>query len=994
LLKIKNQPIIKIDVLTGRKRDERSLFVIVNKISYLPIDRALALVQKKTLPTHTNGTVLFADVSGFSRLANNLRQIQGDRLGAETLINHLNDVFFSLITQIHQYGGAIIGFSGDAITCWFSSDRFGSESNAALHALTTATILHDVLADHKIIAIDEHTQVELRLKVALASGSVQRYVVGDPDIQLMDVLVGETMNRMAIGEQLAHRGEIIIDSNTHTLMQNDIQIGEWRIHESTQQTYGVLNALYQTASYSPWMFVSDDELPDDVLAQWLLPHVARQLEANLGDFLTELRPAVALFMRFTGLDYDNDVQAGEVLNRFVRQVQRIIHYYEGNLLQVTFGDKGSYLYAAFGAPISKENDTERAVLTALALNDVIYDEAFRDYNLETQIGVSMGLMRSGAYGAPNRRTYGVQGDHVNIAARLMTHASVGQVLVSDAVLHNIHRLFEFFPQGQITVKGQDQPIRVTTIREHLPAKTDTVAIQAHYGQAIVGREEEKAYLWEAIAPIFQQQFAGVVHLVGDIGMGKSRILSDLRRDMSTRSDLLWLTAPANAHAPVALLPFAYMLRRLIEDGTIVDAETRRHAFDRFFTDLIDEIQQLDEQENHWKAAFKVELERTSQHLIPLLGLEAIESFRTDNSHTTRLHDTALALRILLSALSLTQPVVLQIRDTQWLDADSRQVIQIMTRDMRQFPIVFIVTSRFTPENTIEKISVAPQTPYSVIEMLPLRRSNLRLLLAQVLQSPLADDVLEFVYMRSAGNPFFAEQLTHDMVERGLLEWQGDEWGLKDESDLESLPDGVRGVMIAQLDRLPASLKALAQTASVLGREFDLRILERITYTDNIEAQIQSGIEQGVWRNVTPRRYQFSHILLRNAAYSMQLEKQLKRLHQKAAIAFETVYPHDASRSALIADHWSRTEYTERQYHHLVRAAQHARQTGAYDSAYKLAQRADELCHMIDISDEDREILDDIIYISREETAVVSRSEMMRALKAYRKEQGFEDDDDS
>ena len=171
-----------------------------------------------------------------------------------------------------------------------------------------------------------------------------------------------------------------------------------------------------------------DDLTSQQLRPWLLPQVYARIQSGQGEYLAELRPAVALFVRFSGLNYDQDEEAGQKLNAYVGWVQKVAERLGGSLLDLTIGDKGSYLYVSFGALLSHENDTERAVRAGLALS---HPPAEFDWLTGLQIGISKGIMRAGAYGGRTRRTYGVLGDEVNLAARLMMAAKPGQILVSE-----------------------------------------------------------------------------------------------------------------------------------------------------------------------------------------------------------------------------------------------------------------------------------------------------------------------------------------------------------------------------------------------------------------------------------------------------------------------------------------------------------------------------------------------------------------------------------
>ena len=168
-----------------------------NLHTYLPQDRQRALARGETLPDHATGAALFADISGFTPLTEALTQQLGPRRGIEELTHQINAVYDALITEIEKVGGSVIGFAGDAITCWLDGDT-------GLRAVTAALALQAAMSAFP----------RLGLKVAVTSGPVRRFVVGDPAVQLLDALTGATVARLATAEHLATRGEVLIDTAT------------------------------------------------------------------------------------------------------------------------------------------------------------------------------------------------------------------------------------------------------------------------------------------------------------------------------------------------------------------------------------------------------------------------------------------------------------------------------------------------------------------------------------------------------------------------------------------------------------------------------------------------------------------------------------------------------------------------------------------------------------------------------------------------------------
>ncbi len=185
--------------------------------AYLPIDRYHALLRGQELPDRADGAVLFADISGFTALAEALVQETGRLRGAEELTRQLNLVYQGLIDAVHAYQGSVIGFSGDAITCWFGQElligqQLVSDGRSGMRALTAAAAMQAAMRQFARITTPTGKTVSLAVKVAVVSGPVRRYVVGSPEHGLVDVLAGRTLDEVASAEQLAGPGEIIVST--------------------------------------------------------------------------------------------------------------------------------------------------------------------------------------------------------------------------------------------------------------------------------------------------------------------------------------------------------------------------------------------------------------------------------------------------------------------------------------------------------------------------------------------------------------------------------------------------------------------------------------------------------------------------------------------------------------------------------------------------------------------------------------------------------------
>jgi len=323
--------------------------------AYLPQDRRAALALGQALPERTTGAALFADISGFTPLTEALTNLLGPWRGAEELTKHLDTVYDALISQVERHGGSVVDFAGDAIICWFDDAR--THECGPWRAAACGLALQNTMQAFRALALPNGASMALAIKVAVATGPARRLVVGDPYIQLLDTLAGATIARMASGEQLAQQGEVLADAATVDALGAAAQIREWRTDAGTSARFAVLEALTAAVTPSAWPAVA---LTAEQVREWIAPAVYERETSGQGVFLTEFRAAAAIFLRFVGIDYES-AEGGAQLDRWVQHAQRTLAHQGGTLVQLTIGDKGSFLYATFGAPIAHEDDTRRAV---------------------------------------------------------------------------------------------------------------------------------------------------------------------------------------------------------------------------------------------------------------------------------------------------------------------------------------------------------------------------------------------------------------------------------------------------------------------------------------------------------------------------------------------------------------------------------------------------------------------------------------------------------
>ncbi len=884
---------------------------------YIPMDRRQGLANGYALPDRAWGTALFADISGFVPLTEELTRALGPERGVEELVSHLDQIYDALIEQIDRFGGSVISFSGDAMTCWFDQDN-GKRATAAALAIQAA------MQRFANITIPRSGEVSLSVKVGVVAGNVRRFLVGDPAIQNFDVLAGSTMDRLAAAEEVAHKGEVVLDEATWQAIAAIAELGEWREHEGVR--FAVCGNLTAQIPPQPWAPLAPTAFTEEQIRPWVNAAVYERLKRGQGNFISELRPAVSLFLNFSGIDYDNDVDAGIKLDQFIRRAQQILARYEGTLIELTFGDKGSYLYAAFGAPIAHEDDPLRAIAAAEELQ-LIPDEL--QFIHPVRIGISRGRMRAGAYGGHNRLTYGVQGDEVNFAARLMQHAEPHQILVSERIVNAVGARYSFTPLGEIHVKGKQNAFAVFQV---LARATSAPIVRAQ--TELVGRSSERALLLDKLGALVAHKRAGVVVIEGEAGIGKSRLIE-------------FLQAQARS----------FGITTLLGAGDAIERSSPYHAWQSIFAQLFN-VNALPEdnalRREHVVSALQAWASPDVMRLTPLLNtvlpLDFSENeFTMQLSGQVRAENTYTLLTQILHRRADSNPLVLCLDDAQWFDSASWTLARNVAQ---QVPSVLqIVATRPFGEavpSEYQTLLRAEGTQQLVLTVLPVQ--DVRVLVEQTLSvHALPDAVSDLILEKAEGNPFFSVELGYTLRETGLIQIADGECRVAPNVDLQSaaLPDTVQEVITSRIDRLTPTQQLTIKVASVIGRVFPYRILYDTFPVEGERAQLPEQLQQltqlnftTLNRSDTELEYLFRHVIIQEVSYGLLLFAQRRELHRVIAEWYEQTASGDLARSfGLLAYHWEKAEVPAKALDYLELAGNQALRNFANAEAVSFFEQA-------------------------------------------------------
>jgi class 3 adenylate cyclase/tetratricopeptide (TPR) repeat protein len=801
---------------------------------------------------------LFLDLSGFSTMTDVL--MQHGQHGAEVLAGLMHGVFDPLVESIFDYGGKIIGFAGDGIMALFPV-----ESDArltSLRALTSAYVIQNRFQENHTRQT-VYGEFSIFAKIGLGYGPVSWGILRSRGgNQAAYYFRGSAVDEAAEAEHHASAGEILLTGNIYDLLREDV---ESRPRASLQCFTGF---SIETPPPARVVFPSVDLsvarlfMPEDVIAH---------------DVRGEFRQVVNLFMRFPDL-------SSEALQKLMSTVFELRNRYGGLVSRLDFGDKGCNMLMLWGAPVSYENDIGRALNFLLDLRSAL------DFPIAA--GVTYYISHAGYLGSSLYEDYTCYGWGVNLASRFMMSAQPGQIWVDDRIARRVSRRFEIDFVSTQLFKGFSSPQKVYMLRGY------TQTLEPAYQGELVGRAAELAQLASFTAPLWDDRFAGLLLLSGEAGIGKGRLVHEFRSSMRQKGKrVLWAVCQSNQILRQSFNPLRSWLFRYYGISSTQPVEEQKQSFDAKLDDLLASISDPE---------IAQELQRTRSILGALLNLHWENSLHEQLDPEGRYNNTFLALIALFKAESLRQPVILVYEDIQFTDKDSKDLLPRLKRAIlaagESYPIAIIATTR--PGLGLPKELIDVRMDLGAIS------EDAMAHLAEIsLGGAPAPGLVRLLVERSEGNPYFAEQILRYLQEESLIETSQVGWRLVREIEESFLPGDIRSLLVARLDQLARGVRESIQTASVLGREFEVPILERMWREDEpLHPHIAEAEQAAVWNPSDDLHYIFSHGLLRDAAYEMQMQARRRELHALALEALEHLYGDIPSRYAELAHHAKYAEH--------------------------------------------------------------------------------------
>ncbi|MFC1841348.1 adenylate/guanylate cyclase domain-containing protein [Thermodesulfobacteriota bacterium] len=576
----------------------------------------------------------------------------------------------------------------------------------------------------------------------------------------------------------------------------------------------------------------------------------RQLESERR-FVTVLFADVS---GFTSLSEKLDPETvSMVMNDLFNGLITIIIKYEGLIIDF-FGDG---ILAVFGAPLAHENDPERAIRAALEM--MPYINQFNKVSphklpvpLGMHIGIHSGLVVVGNVGNDMRMRYSAVGDTVNLCSRIADHATSGEIYISDSTYKILSSQLDTEPAEAVILKGKEEPV---TVHKLLSIDDEFIDTSAAGEKGFVGRREEKEIISQALSRVLDKKEERIL-VCGEPGVGKSRLKDELTVDAVNKGFSVFEGKCSSFETKT---PY-YLWNTLLKDMMSMPVEASENETRKQLHDTLSILNMNAEE----------------PYLATLLSLRYEEILLEDDQE--RKNSIFEAMYKFIEKFGHREPTVFILEDIHWADRFSKELLEFLMRKDELAPSLFYII--FRPEYTEYK-NIMNRGELINLDRLS-EEDTLGLIKMRLDIKEVPDELLQLIKVRTEGNPFFIEESLKTLVENEFISVKKGKLKLNNENLESGIPDTVQGVVMARIDRLEGRIRDVLLNASVIGREFSKKLIERVIDGEgDVLSHLSQlkGLELILEREeVKEFEYLFKHYMIQEVAYNTILINKRKMLH--------------------------------------------------------------------------------------------------------------------
>ncbi len=759
-----------------------------------------------------SGFALFLDIVDFTSVANIFRGY--GKKGAEELSRLLERSMTYPIEVIEGSGGFIGEFAGDAFLAFFPEKD---------DILPVVRNIESWFNDNGKL-LTEFGEFRIRVRLTVNHGDIHWRIFRNP-WQYEYVFQGDVIRELA---RLASFKKDLIISKSATAY-----IGVDRFEPTDVGYVPIGRVESETAIHYSKGPVT--QTPDVFIHE-------RYRKDNPGN---EIRDAAFCFADLTAVESTRQEETIGILHEMADR-------YGGFINKLDATDKGLIVLILFGMPRTEGNTLERIC----------------EFSLETMnsirgisLSISCGSVFAGYVGIESSREYTALGYAVNLAARLIGRARLEETLCDTYVWQEMHVQYDFDYMGSLSLKGFSTPIKYYKLNRQ------TKKTGWRFKSRFVGRRDELRTIVDLMEDCCRTGKIGLLNLVGEAGIGKSRLLEEAFKDFSP-DQYHKFVIHCDSLIQKPLEPLRKLLRSYFYFNPDMPMEMSRALFSSLWNALPSDME---------------EKKRNESIIGSLLGFEWGNSIWEHIPPGERNRELREAFAWFIATIARHKPVIFDIDDAQWIDERTIDYLQYLSANI-EAPIYLVLSSRYLTMTGPIELGLPEQRTVS-IELGQMPDEGCTELIRSVLRiQDVPRETIRLIRDHSMGNPLFTEQLAAFLQENGNLDYQGN---LKGTVEYIST-FGISDIIGSRIDRMDDSVRECIFSASVLGMEFSTDILRHMSGFD-IDEKLRTGKTNRIWLEVTRSTYEFSHILIRETVYQRMMSDQQKKLHLAAARAMEKVY---------------------------------------------------------------------------------------------------------
>lgn len=783
---------------------------------------------------HFTGSVLNMDISGFSKITQQL--MSKGKQGAEILNEILYSLFKPCIEIIWQSSGFISSFSGDSIMAIFADSGQCNPDISRMNSWKSAVKIREIFSEIDFIKL---SQEKFKVKIGLSWGEIYEQVFYN-EYQNIYLFWGPAISQAAELETKAGPDDILSCREYLNIAEKSGKYSAFNQYlsfpEFSFKQEGVVN---EKAHHN----LSEIKLEISEQEKFINPQL-RNIQIS-----AEFRSVVACFISF---DINTD------LYRFVEEVNALCIAF-GGYIRVTYDDKGGVILVLFGAPRSYENICLRAAEFS--------SEVMKIDPKSLKIGMSFGIAYTGLVGSDYRAEYTALGSRVNLAARFMTSAKPGEVLIDDNLNRELIAKYSIKRYSPRNFKGFREKIKYFALQDKLIEDDRDSNFQI-----FVGRLEQQNLIFEKFKHCLNKNQNYLIYIDGLPGVGKTALVDEVKKHTGYLNWLYFYGEDLHRQSFNSIINFLnnyFYLSGKISNQEKINRINRK----------IDKLKKIIESQD---MADSLEL---SRDVLPyILELKTTSSTLNSVEEKDRLNKIFDAVKNLIWVESIKSPVVIRIDNGHYLDDDSADFFNCLLDQTYPHPVIIIISCRIIEQQLLDILNYE----YSArILVSNLNQDQSRALSELLLSARVSEQLLDILWIKSGGNPLFIQQIISFLLHEKLMEKHDGFYFLK-KTDFE-IPDNLNAFIAARIDTLDENFKKLVKVAAVIGDKFDPHLLAEIVGKDDIEKNLQQGEKHQLWEKITPEQYLFKHKIISETVYNMHTKKDLVKIHQSIAEKMNQMY---------------------------------------------------------------------------------------------------------